>query len=218
MSYNPAGGGSVADGSITIAKLGGDITAAGTALLDDASASAQRTTMGAAATSHTHAASDLASGTVATARLGSGTANSTTFLRGDQTWATPAGGGSTATTVETTLAWGTEGRFTITDAAISGTSKVLCWQAPGPYTGKGTLADEAAMQPVQVVSVAPAAGTAVVSWATPALLVTRPTPTTAMLRGAGTDANSGTNRDPQFTARKIGKVRGAIKFSYLVLA
>jgi hypothetical protein len=49
--------------------------------------------IGAAATSHTHAASDLASGTVATARLGSGTASSTTFLRGDQTWATPAGGG-----------------------------------------------------------------------------------------------------------------------------
>jgi hypothetical protein len=40
---------------------------------------------------HTHAASDLASGTVATARLGSGTANSSTFLRGDQTWASPSG-------------------------------------------------------------------------------------------------------------------------------
>lgn len=33
-------------------------------------------------------ASNLASGTVATARLGSGTANNTTYLRGDQTWAT----------------------------------------------------------------------------------------------------------------------------------
>jgi hypothetical protein len=38
-------------------------------------------------------ASGISSGTVATARLGSGTANSTTFLRGDQTWATPAGSG-----------------------------------------------------------------------------------------------------------------------------
>ena len=42
-----------------------------------------------AALSHSHAAGDITSGTMATARLGSGTANSTTFLRGDSTWATP---------------------------------------------------------------------------------------------------------------------------------
>lgn len=36
----------LADGSVTISKLGGDITAAGKALLDDASAAAQRTTLG----------------------------------------------------------------------------------------------------------------------------------------------------------------------------
>jgi hypothetical protein len=37
-------------------------------------------------------AGDIASGTVATARLASGTANSSTYLRGDQTWATISGG------------------------------------------------------------------------------------------------------------------------------
>jgi len=39
------------------------------------------------------AASDIASGTMATARLGSGTANSSSFLRGDQTWASPTAAG-----------------------------------------------------------------------------------------------------------------------------
>ena len=36
---------------------------------------------------HTHSATDISSGTIATARLGSGTASSSTYLRGDQTWA-----------------------------------------------------------------------------------------------------------------------------------
>lgn len=85
-------------GAIGTAELGGDITAAGKALLDDADNVAQRATLGLgtaatfassafATASHTHAASAITSGTIDTARLGSGTANSSSFLRGDQTWA-----------------------------------------------------------------------------------------------------------------------------------
>lgn len=145
---------------------------------------------------------------------GGGTTN---FLRADGTWTSPTASVS-ATTVEVNLGsaavW--TGKFTITDAAISGTSKVLCWQAPGPYTGKGTRADEAELQPVSVIAVEPGSGSAVVKWQTPPMLSESTIPTIGW--NSTLAATTSRNRDYQTTAMRIGKVRGNIKFSYTVMA
>jgi len=64
------------------------------------------TDVGAAATSHTHAAADITSGVIATARLGTGTADATTYLAGDQTYkaaVTSVNGSTGAVTVATGL-------------------------------------------------------------------------------------------------------------------
>lgn len=133
------------------------------------------------------------------------------------------GGGASATTIEQDLGATaiTSGTFTIVDAGISATSKVLCWQAPGPYTGKGSLADEAAMQPVSVVSVTPASGSCVVAWETPPMLTHSPILQEGQRRnvvGATFDRVINQILPLAFDTRRIGKVRGNVKFSYVVFS
>lgn len=59
------------------------------------------------------------------------------------------------------------GKFTLTDADIASTSKLLVTLAPGPYTGKGTLADEAEMYGGISFSADPTNGSATVYWGCP---------------------------------------------------
>jgi hypothetical protein len=131
----------------------------------------------------------------------------------------PGGGGASAATVEPTLAATAtfRGSFTITDAAIGTASKVLVWQAPGPYDGKGVRTDEAELSVVQIQSVTPAAGSALVRWQTPPAYGVLPSP-----RMQGTTATPVNPKDPQAivtgTVRRVGVVRGKVKFHYVVFS
>jgi hypothetical protein len=81
---------------------------------------------------HNHAATEIISGTIATARLGSGTANSTTFLRGDQTWATPSGGGGL--TLGKAILSSTQANSTVTPAVLTGATFTLTPGQTGTFT------------------------------------------------------------------------------------
>jgi hypothetical protein len=83
--------------TINAAKIGdGTVSNAEFQALGNVTGDLQTQLNNKAAATHSHAATDLASGTVPTARLGIGTANSSTYLRGDQTWSTVPGGGGAA--------------------------------------------------------------------------------------------------------------------------
>ena len=64
----------------------------------------------------------------------------------------PGGGSTSYTTVEVDLGSTpvTEGVFSITTTGLTADKQVLIYQANGPYTGKGTLADEALMDQILI--------------------------------------------------------------------
>lgn len=77
-------------------------------------------------------ASNVTSGTIATARLGSGTANSTTFLRGDQTYATV-----TSLPGAQAQVFSSNGTFTI-PTGITALKITVCGGGAGGHSGYGT--------------------------------------------------------------------------------
>lgn len=82
-------------------------------------------------------ADNVTSGTVGTARLGSGTANSSTFLRGDNTWATPAGSGD----VTAANAFGTDKRLITSDGTGKGVKATLVTVDGADITGLNSITD-----------------------------------------------------------------------------
>jgi hypothetical protein len=133
-----------------------------------------------------------------------------------------AGGGSlTVTNIEVDLgAPSFAGRFIITDAGITALSVLLVWQAPGPYTGKGNNADEAAMAPVQIIAAIPDVGAAVIHWQTPPMIVAVPLRANGLSGGANTStALSLSSLGPNDIVenRRVGLVNGNVKFNYVIL-
>ena len=125
----------ITDGAVVEAKIGGNaVTSA--KINDGAIVNADLNTSAAIALSKLATdpsnASNLSSGTVPTARLGSGTASSSTFLRGDQTYAAAGGGkvaqvvmGTTTTSTATTSTSYIDSTLTVDITPSATSSKVL---------------------------------------------------------------------------------------------
>jgi hypothetical protein len=82
-------------------------------------------------------ASNLSSGTVPTARLGSGSATSSTYLRGDGTWSTPSGGGGGSSTIDLVATFTGSQTIGPGNTVSIGFNNVLTTPTVGSFSGSG---------------------------------------------------------------------------------
>lgn len=129
----------------------------GQALLADSVATTGVSWGAPAPAAHNHAATEVTSGTVATARLGSGTANSSSFLRGDQTYADP---GLLAPPVHAVGNSGTA--LTIDASSASGWIKTITLSANCTFTLSGAASGRATQ--LELVLTQDATGGRTVTW------------------------------------------------------
>lgn len=131
-------------------------------------------------------------------------------------------GGMVVTTIEVDFGRNplSRGTFTVTDAEVTSTTKIMIWQAMTPLPGKGSMADENEMDTLLLKATA-GAGNFKVNWEANEGFVLAPVITGGFVNGGILTSRPNTGAYPTadtsllFRTVKLGKVVGRFKFNYI---